>query len=130
MSPVPSKSNSRGHNPLLGYWYKLYNEPTAAELHFEPAVASLGLPYRFQHPCSNKYFLDFALPTLKINIEVDGDSHYKPAQKKKDAEKTKFLEERGWRTVRVRNEVVMADPYGAIDRIMEKLGFPYRSKRI
>lgn len=120
---------ARGHNPLLGYWYKLYHSPSIAEVTFESAIASLGIPYRFQHPISNKYFMDYALPTIKINIEVDGATHLTYTQKNKDKVKTAFLNDRGWTTIRVLNEEVMLDPYKAIDRLMAELGFPYRSKK-
>lgn len=124
------KQPDENFNPVVGYWYTLYHNPTVTEKAFEPAIASLGIPYRFQHLVSGKYILDFALMHEMINIEVDGSSHAKPEQIEKDALKTAFLAKRGWRTIRIKNEWVMKDPYKAIDYLMRQAGLPYRSRRM
>lgn len=35
---------------MLRRWAALYADPTPAEQAIEPAIASMGVPYRFQHP--------------------------------------------------------------------------------
>jgi very-short-patch-repair endonuclease len=99
---------------------KLY-EGTASEHALEPAVASLGIPYRWQMPVGN-YFLDFALPTLKVAIEVDGASHDRAEQKAKDKERTAYLEAKGWRVVRCTNAEAQNDPYGTVERLCRAAG--------
>jgi very-short-patch-repair endonuclease len=116
-------------NPLLSRWRKLY-AGTRAELVLEEAVASLGVPYRFSHPVwGARAFLDLALLGDKVDIEVDGDSHNRPAQKAKDEERTARLEALGWRVVRCTNAEAVEDPYGTVDRLVAKLGLPYRTRR-
>lgn len=102
-------------NPLLGYWRKGCESPTAAEAALEPHIAALGERYRHQYPFWGiPYFADFALLDRKVIIEVDGDSHDRPEQKEKDLEHTLKVLELGWRVVRVTNEQVLRDPAGAL----------------
>lgn len=113
---------------LLRNWAKLYADPTPAERAIEPAMASLGVRYRFQHPMfALGYILDYALPDHKLAIEVDDKSHRRTAKKKKDAERTAKLEARGWRVIRCTNEEAEADPWGTVDRLMAQAGLPYRT---
>ena len=49
------------------------------------------------------YELDFCIPDLKIDIEIDGEQHF--CDKKiieSDIKRTKFLEENGWKVIRIR----------------------------
>lgn len=102
-------------NPLLGYWKRGCEKPTAAEAALEPAIAKLGERYRHQYPFwSLKYFADFALLDRKIIIEVDGDSHDKPEQKEKDLLHELQVLELGWMVVRVTNEQALRNPEEAV----------------
>lgn len=106
-------------NPLIGYWYKLHANPTAPELAIEPAIAALGIPYRSQHLFMGmSHIADFAIPSLKLTIEVDGDSHLKPSQREKDLVHTIKLVGAGWRVARVSNEEALRDPAGAVARAL------------
>lgn len=51
----------------------------------------------------NCYLIDIAEPTLKVAIEVDGNSHQALTRKKVDARKTKFLVGHGWIVLRFSN---------------------------
>lgn len=96
---------------MLRYWYRLYHQMTPAEQALEPAIAALGERYRAQHPfLKHKHFADFVLLDRKLVIEVDGDSHDKPAQKKKDLDHMLALALDGWDVVRVSNEQALAVP--------------------
>lgn len=96
---------------LLRYWAKLYSSPTDSEKAIEPAIAALGEPYRAQHPFfSLKHIADFVLLNRKLIIEVDGDSHSRPAQIKKDLEHTIALKALGYEVIRVTNEQAQAIP--------------------
>lgn len=46
------------------------------------------------------YFLDFALPNLKIDIELDGKFHQYEQNKIHDQKRTKKLNSEGWRVIR------------------------------
>lgn len=62
-------------------------------------IRSLGLPFYPQFPVS-KYFLDFAEPVEKINIEVDGKNYHKLGNKK-DADRDAELKALGWQVIRI-----------------------------
>lgn len=103
-------------NPMMTYWAKLYSNPTPAESAIEPAIAALGIPYRFQHPFFGHHIIaDFILPTIKVILEVDDPSHNTTKKRKADAEKTAKLAARGWTTVRCTNEEAMLDPYAIVE---------------
>lgn len=111
---------------FLGKWAKLYGG-TPSELMLEPAVASLGVPYRFQHPLwVLGLFPDFVLLEQRVVIEVDDPSHAR--KRKADALRTAKLNKAGWRVVRCTNAEAEADPYGAVDRMMASLNLPHRTK--
>lgn len=116
-------------NPLYKYWYTL-NQGTPSEWCIEPAIASLGRPYRWQFPIwGHGFFPDFALIDDKVIIEIDGNDHMKPDKIAKDAERTRVLERDGWIVLRCTNEEAVNDPFGTIDSLMEWAGLPYRTRR-
>lgn len=104
---------------FLMRWAKLYSNPTEAEYALEPAVAALGVPYRFQHPLWGlKVFPDFVLPRHKVVIEVDDPSHERKKKQREDAERTARLNKHGWIVVRCTNDEALNDPYGTIERLI------------
>lgn len=112
-------------------WAKLYSDPTPAERSLEPAVAALAVPYRFQHAMFGlRIFPDFALPTLKVVFEVDDPGHRRKAQKEKDAERTAKLERAGWKVVRCTNAEALADPVGAVRRMITEAGHPSLAQKL
>jgi very-short-patch-repair endonuclease len=109
-------------------WAKLY-KGTPAELALEPAVAALGLAYRTQLPgflFGFRFFPDYFLPQLGLIIEVDDASHSKPDKIAADAERTEYLESRGWRVVRCKNEEALSDPHGAVQSLLREAGITPR----
>lgn len=101
-------------------WAKLYSNPTEAEAALEPAIAALGVPYRFQHPLWGlRVFPDFVIPSAKLVIEVDDPGHRRTAQRKKDAERTRMLNRHGWTVVRCTNEEAIEDPEGTVERVVK-----------
>ncbi len=57
----------------------------------------LGVEYVPQYPIKN-YFVDFAIPSLRIAIEVDGA--YWHQNKKKDTKRQREIEKEGWHVLR------------------------------
>jgi very-short-patch-repair endonuclease len=117
-------------NLFLLRWSKLYANPTDAEVAIEPAIASLGVRYRFQHPLFGlRLFPDFILPDYRLVIEVDDRSHFTKKKREADAERTERLNSGGWRVVRCTNDEAEEDPYGAVDKMMEEAGLNFRTRR-
>jgi len=113
---------------LLSRWAKLYSRQTPAEAALEPAVASLGVPYRFQHPLwALGVFPDFVLLHDRVVIEVDDPSHNTKRKRDADAARTAKLVKAGWRVVRCTNAEALANPRGTINRLMSEVGLPHRT---
>ncbi len=112
--------------PNMWARYTLLYRGTESEHALEPALASLGIPYRWQMPVGN-YFLDFALPTLKVAIEVDGKDHRAPAKVASDRERTAWLEARGWKVVRCTNEEAVDNPWGTVTRLCKDAGVVWQA---
>jgi very-short-patch-repair endonuclease len=119
-------------NIMAGYWQKLYRDATPAELALEPAVASLGVPYRFQHPLylfgPLKAFPDFLLTNERAVLEVDDPRHFTKAGRTKDKIRTAKLVAAGYRVARCTNEEALADPYGTVNWMMRDLGLTHRAR--
>lgn len=53
-----------------------------------------------QYPIACMYVLDVAFPNLKLNIEIDGESHLRKKQKMKDRERDNYLYINNWVVIR------------------------------
>ena len=54
---------------------------------------------------AGSYFFDFAIPKLRLLLEIDGWSyHHTRRQRVRDACKHKFAEEQGWKLIRLKNK--------------------------
>jgi|CXWL01.1.fsa_nt_gi very-short-patch-repair endonuclease len=81
----------------------------------------LRYKFRRQHPIG-KYVVDFACPAIHLVIEVDGPNHETREQRVFDARRTVYLEQSGWRVLRVPNDHVyqsLGDVEAAIWTILE-----------
>jgi very-short-patch-repair endonuclease len=78
---------------------------------------------RFRRQCSiGKYIVDFYSFEKKLVIEVDGDSHFLSDELiKKDAVRTKFLENQGIKVLLFMNNDVMKNCEGCIDELLRVL---------
>ncbi|MFL5385284.1 MAG: endonuclease domain-containing protein [Longimicrobiaceae bacterium] len=63
-----------------------------------------GFYFRRQYPVGH-FILDFCCTKAKLCVEIDGPIH--DAQRERDAERTAWLEEAGYRVIRFRNDEVM-----------------------
>lgn len=74
------------------------SQRSKAELLIADALADIQLVH--QYPVG-KFFIDLAVPELKIAIEVDGGNWHSEAKKKrKDEEKEFYLKANGWTVIR------------------------------
>ncbi len=76
----------------------------------------LGAHFRRQHIIGD-YIADFACLPLRLIIELDGGYHELPTQQVNDEERTKWLENKGFKVIRFSNEKVLGDIEGTIIKI-------------
>ncbi|MCW8282896.1 endonuclease domain-containing protein [Agrobacterium sp. InxBP2] len=84
---------------------------TDAELKFWNAVRAhrlAGLSFRRQLPVAG-YIVDFACPSHKIIVELDGFQHAEDSAAEYDKRRTRTLEELGWTILRFWNHDVLTD---------------------
>jgi len=74
----------------------------------------LGANFRRQHAIGN-YIPDFVCIQKKLIIELDGGQHLEQAEY--DAERTKYLESKGYKVIRFWNNDVMNDINAVIRHI-------------
>ncbi len=65
------------------------------------------------------YTVDFSARSLKLVIELDGDSH--AGQERYDARRTAWLEEQGFRVIRFTNTDVMTNEAAVLQAIIDAL---------
>jgi len=84
---------------------------TDAELKFWNAVRAHrldGMSFRRQLPVAG-YIVDFACPSHKIIIELDGFQHAGDVAAAYDQQRTRTFEELGWTVLRFWNEDILRD---------------------
>jgi very-short-patch-repair endonuclease len=97
---------------------------TPAEAHLWMVLrdqATLGFRVRRQYAIGTSV-LDFFVPVAGLAIEIDGAVHDDPVVSAHDREREAWLEARGIRIIRFRNEEVFEDIDGVVERIREALG--------
>jgi very-short-patch-repair endonuclease len=75
-----------------------------------------GIHFRNQHAIGN-YIVDFCAPRKKLIIELDGSQHLE--QEDYDAERTRYLESKGYKVIRFWNHDVMKDIDSVIRAIIQ-----------
>ena len=65
----------------------------------------------------DQYIIDFYSPEIKLAVELDGNIHDLPDQKKYDIERQKYLENYGIKFIRIKNEKLFENPDKAFDSI-------------
>lgn len=85
------------------------NNPTEAEKIFWLSLRNNKFQFLRQKPLG-RFILDFYCSKLLLVIEIDGDSH--DNKKYLDKERDLYFEQRGIKTIRLRNEEVLGDDIG------------------
>ena len=100
---------------------QLRKESTLAEQKLWSRIRNdqLGVTFRRQHAIG-KYIPDFCSPKAKLIIELDGSQHLD--QEAYDAERTQYLELKGYTMLRFWNKDVMSDMDGVIRAIIQAMG--------
>ena len=76
----------------------------------------IGVRFRRQHPIGD-YIADFICISAKLVIEVDGGYHQESLQQELDQQRTLFLESKGYRVIRIKNEEISNDLNEVVMRI-------------
>jgi very-short-patch-repair endonuclease len=66
------------------------------------------------------YIVDFVARLRKLVIELDGDTH--AGNERRDARRTAWLEQQGYRVIRFNNSDVMSNVEGVLQAIGDALG--------
>jgi very-short-patch-repair endonuclease len=112
--PEKLRRNARSmRRALTDAELKLWNELRAHRL--------MGLGFRRQVPI-DRYIVDFACSEHRIVVEVDGSQHGDDASVGYDAQRTAFLQSRGWTVLRFWNDDVLRDIDGVCSHIVAVAG--------
>lgn len=65
------------------------------------------------------YIVDFLIPYYNIVLEVDGGYHAERSQQESDELRSCWLNSQGFYVMRFKNEEILTDPDGSIERIKE-----------
>ena len=96
--PSPNRRNARRmRKAMTDAELKLWNEVRAHRL--------MGLAFRRQMPIAG-YIVDFACPSRKLIVEVDGSQH---GESVRDAVRDRALSDLGWTVLRFWNDDILRD---------------------
>jgi very-short-patch-repair endonuclease len=93
---------------------------TDAELKLWNAVRAhrlMDLSFRRQMP-SLGYIVDFACPSKRLIVELDGSQHGLPEHTEADLKRTQAIEQLGWTVLRFWNDDVLKDIDGVCQHIV------------
>lgn len=67
-----------------------------------------------------RYRLDFAFPELKVDIEIDGSTHFLLDKVKQiDLERDTILKENGWRVLRIDARLLYSNISDVLSRVLD-----------
>ena len=106
------------YNPKLTAIAKqIRKNPTPAERQLWTFLRNFPRRVLRQRPIDN-FIVDFYCASLKLVIEVDGDSHYTEQGQASDAERTQILEGYGLTVIRFTNEEVLTNFEGVCTHLL------------
>lgn len=98
------------------------SNPTEAEslLWLMVKGGRLGRNFKRQHVIGC-FIVDFVCIETKLIVEIDGGYHSQPGQQANDAERTAWLESKGFKVIRFSNAEVMQNTTNVLQQIKENL---------
>jgi very-short-patch-repair endonuclease len=94
---------------------------TASEARLWSALSArqLGVQFRRQVPLAGRFIVDFAAPSVRLIVEVDGayHAHRRGADKRRDRALTAL----GWRVLRLNAALVLSDLPSAVALVQQAL---------
>ena len=83
---------------------------TSLEQQVEKALRELDVAYVSQSPSRTGFVLDFKLPSLGIDLEVDGPHHDRPRARRRDSFRDYQLRREGFKVIRLSWQDIVACP--------------------
>ncbi len=83
----------------------------------------LGVKFR-RHAAIGAFIVDFVCFSHKLIVELDGPQHLSADAREYDAQRTAWLESRGFRVIRFRNQELDEEMPGVVERIRKMLEAP------
>ncbi|WP_367186997.1 endonuclease domain-containing protein [Roseibium sp.] len=80
-----------------------------------------GISFRRQMPI-DRYIVDFAAPSQRLIVEVDGSQHAGVLGLKRDDERDRYLRAMGWTVLRFWNSEVSDNLEGVCRKILDACG--------
>ncbi len=112
--PPPNRRNARTmRRKMTDAELKLWNEIRAHRL--------MELAFRRQMPIAG-YIVDFACPSKKLIVEIDGSQHANDEHLKRDQSRDEALQRLGWTVIRFWNDDVLRDIDGVCMHIVTVAG--------
>jgi len=99
----------------------LYNEITKIDDSFVMEYIELTRGYREQYKTPTHYKIDIASKIYKIAIEIDGPSHQSLKVKECDKRKTKVLNLKGWKVLRLSNTQIQKELMNCVKMVMSMI---------
>ena len=119
-------ANKVNYKILKAFSKKMRNQPTQAEALLWNVLSGKkfgGYKFRRQHIIGD-FIVDFICLKSNLIIEVDGLIHQLPENKASDEERTKWLENEGYRVLRLTNEEILSNLDKSLDRVEVELAVP------
>jgi very-short-patch-repair endonuclease len=104
----------------IGRARRLRREMTSAERQLWGALRAhrlADLHFRRQAPCG-PYFADFLCAKARLVVEIDGATHSRSDEVRRDALRDAWLEANGYRVLRLQNAEVYENLQGAVETIL------------
>jgi very-short-patch-repair endonuclease len=112
--PARTRSNAKTmRSAMTDAELKLWNAVRAHRL--------MDLPFRRQMPILG-YIVDFACPSRRLTVELDGSQHGLPENAEADLKRTQAIEQLGWTVLRFWNDDVLKDIDGVCQHIVTVAG--------
>lgn len=101
---------------------RLRNEPTQGERVLWQYLKGeqLGVKFRCQYGVG-PYVVDFYCASLRLAIELDGDSHFQPGAQERDRIRQRFIGEQGIRVIRFLESDVRSNQNAVLEQIKKNL---------
>jgi very-short-patch-repair endonuclease len=100
-SSVLAIKRHKNNDDSFGWSTRKKLQPSYPEKIAIKLLNELQIDYEREMPIG-KYFVDFAIHSEKIAIEIDGQQHNKIERKRTDRKKDKLLSENGWSVFRIK----------------------------